>query len=108
MVEILIAIALGFCAGIFGALVTNEFLIEKVEKEMSLNKKKYQELEQTAEGLKEHDTLEDIAMQRLIIQFKKERGAIWESLNGLWVDYDKRNKREDPVEQAEKEETEND
>lgn len=90
MIGILISLVLGFCAGILGALVTNEAMLQKAEQRHRDERQKNEELAKTIEALQEHDRLEDVAMQTLIIRFKKERGAIWESLNALWNDYDKR------------------
>lgn len=97
MIEIIIAIVIGFCAGAIAALVVNEVLMQKVEEKYKYEREQQFEIHKAIEELKEHDRLEDVAIQTMIIKFKKERGAIWESLNGLWNDYDKRNKKEEPA-----------
>lgn len=94
MIEIIIAIVIGFCAGAIAALVVNEVLMQKVEEKYKYEREQQFEIHKAIAELKEHDRLADIAMQSMIVKFQKERGALWESLNGLWNDYDERHKKD--------------
>lgn len=101
----LIALVLGFIGGVAGALVIFETKTENNRKEISdlINGLEYVRAE--IRNLKDTDSALNIAIQTLTGKIKKERGAIWESLNGLWVDYDQRHKEEpkkDPEEPEKK------
>lgn len=106
MVEILIALVLGFCAGILGALVTHEMLIQKFEEEHLLEKQKNEELQNHIKYVITQYQAVTVALQELTYKFVRERGALWQSLNDLWIDYDRRNKQEDPEPEPEPEKEE--
>lgn len=104
---ILLALTAGFIAGILGALVTVDIKTEKIRKEVN---DLVLAIENGRSQTKTNKTKTDteinaltIALQRLIEQQKRDRGAIWESLNGLWNDYDERHKTEPAAEPVKKE-----
>lgn len=90
----IIALVLGFIGGVAGALVTVEIKTERIRKEIDDAVLGISNINSQLKSLKETDTALTVAIQRLIENFKRERGALWESLNGLWNDYDERHKVE--------------
>jgi hypothetical protein len=90
----IIALVLGFIGGIAGALVTVEIKTERIRKEIDDAVLGISNINSQLKSLKETDNALTVAIQRLIENMKRERGAIWESLNGLWNDYDERHKDE--------------
>jgi len=90
----IIALVLGFIGGVAGALVTVEIKTERIRKEIDDAVLGISNINSQLKSLKETDNALTVAIQRLIENMKRERGAIWESLNGLWNDYDERHKAE--------------
>ena len=91
---ILSALVLGFIGGVLGALVTIEIKTDRIRKEIDDAVLGISHVNSQIKTLKDADNALTIAIQRLIENFKRERGAIWESINGLWNDYDERHKDE--------------
>lgn len=90
----IIALVLGFIGGVAGALVTIEIKTDRIRKEIDDAVLGISHTNSQLKSLKETDNALTVAIQRLIENTKRERGAIWESLNGLWNDYDERHKDE--------------
>ena len=90
----LIALVLGFIGGVAGALVTVEVKTEQARKETTDIISGVEYIRGKIKDLKDTDTALALAIQTLTQKVKTDRGAIWESLNGLWVDYDERHKPE--------------
>ena len=90
----IIALVLGFIGGVAGALVTIEIKTDRIRKEIDDAVLGISHTNSQLKSLKDTDNALTVAIQRLIENMKRERGAIWESLNGLWNDYDERHKAE--------------
>ena len=90
----IIALVLGFIGGVAGALVTIEIKTDRIRKEIDDAVLGISHTNSQLKSLKDTDNALTVAIQRLIENMKRERGAIWESLNGLWNDYDERHKDE--------------
>ncbi len=102
----LIALLLGFIGGVAGALVTVEVKTEQARKETSDLIAGLEYVRGKIKDLRDTDNALALAIQTLTQKVKTDRGAIWESLNGLWSDYDRRQKAEaktDPAEPEKKE-----
>jgi hypothetical protein len=102
----LIALLLGFIGGVAGALVTVEVKTEQARKETSDLIAGLEYVRGKIKDLRDTDNALALAIQTLTQKVKTDRGAIWESLNGLWSDYDRRQKAEtktDPEEPEKKE-----
>ena len=97
---ILIALVLGFIGGIVGALVAIEIKTDTIRKEIDDAVLGISNVNSQVKTLKDTDTALALAIQTLTQKVKTDRGAIWESLNGLWTDYDERHKA-DPEPQPE-------
>lgn len=95
---ILAALVLGFIGGIAGALVTIEIKTDRIRKEIDDSILGISHVNSQVKTLKETDNALMVAIQELTIRQKRDRGAIWESLNGLWADYDQRNKKQQKAE----------
>lgn len=95
---ILAALVLGFIGGVAGALVTIEIKTDRIRKEIDDSILGISHVNSQVKTLKETDNALMVAIQELTIRQKRDRGAIWESLNGLWADYDQRNKKQQKAE----------
>lgn len=98
----LIALVLGFIGGVAGALVTVEVKTEQARKETTDIISGLEYIRGKIKDLKDTDTALALAIQTLTQKVKTDRGAIWESLNGLWLDYDERHKPEPITEEKPK------
>lgn len=111
----LIALVLGFVGGVAGALVTIEIKTDHIRKEIDDAILGISHINSQVKTLKEADNALAVAIQELTWSVKRDRGAIWQSLNGLWNDYDERHKpegepeaetgeepKEDPIEEEPK------
>ena len=88
---IIISLIVGFVAGTVGALVAVETKTEIIRKEVDDAVLGLEMARSEAKKAQETSAAVNTALQQMILQFKRDRGAIWESLNGLWNDYDARN-----------------
>ena len=88
---IIISLIVGFVAGTVGALVAVEAKTEIIRKEVDDAVLGLKMTRSEAKKAQEASAAVNTALQQMILQFKRDRGAIWESLNGLWNDYDARN-----------------
>ncbi len=85
----LVSLVMGFVAGTVSALVAVETKTESLRKEMD---DVIRGLESSrAESKKAQEEVKTLnnAFQVMILQFKKDRGGIWQSLNDLWNRFDK-------------------
>lgn len=90
MAMILTAIISGFIGGVLGAMVLHEILDQKFEKKRAEDAQQYAIIQHKLEqGNARYKTV-TVALEQLTRRFVRDRGAIWESLNGLWNDYDDR------------------
>lgn len=89
---LIMALVIGFVAGIVGALITIEIKTDTIRKEIDDAILGISHVNTQLKTLKDSDNALTLAVQKLIVQVKRDRGQIWESLNGLWNDYDERHK----------------
>lgn len=94
---ILASVICGFIGGVLGAMVLHEILDQKFEKKRAEDAQQYAVISHKQEQITSQYNLVTVALEQLTHRFVKDRGAIWESLNGLWNDYDERHK--EPAEQ---------
>lgn len=97
IVTILISLVCGFVAGILGTMVTREIAEQKLLQKNIEDAQQYAVLNSRIENINNQYKACTVALQELTYKFVRERGAVWESLNGLWNDYDKRNQVAEPV-----------
>jgi hypothetical protein len=101
MAMILTAIISGFIGGVLGAMVLHEILDQKFEKKRAEDAQQYAIIQHKLEqGNARYKTV-TVALEQLTRRFVRDRGAIWESLNGLWNDYDERHPKEPEKEKKE-------
>lgn len=98
MTDILIAILCGFVGGLLGAIVIAETKESDKTKEIESLIKGHLSIRDDLSKERERISLLDRAIRLLAEQMKRDRGAIWESLNGLWNDYDQRHAQDAPQE----------
>lgn len=96
MTNILIAILCGFVGGLLGAIVIAESKESDKTKEIESLIKGHLAIRDDLSKERERINLLDRAIRLLAEQMKRDRGAIWESLNGLWNDYDQRHAQDAP------------
>ena len=100
IVTILTAFIVGFVAGALGSLVTRELTEHTLQQKTIQDAQQYAVLNRRVEKTSEQFNLCAVALEQLTYKFKRERGAIWESLNGLWADYDQRHKEQEPEQET--------
>lgn len=105
MTEILIAIVCGFIGGVLASMVLHETLETLYEKKMQKDEQTHEELQKKVENIDAQYKAVTVALQELTYKFVRERGALWESVNGLWQDYDDRHKQTEPEKEPEPEQT---
>ena len=88
----LVALVLGFIGGVAGALVTIETKTEQNRRELDDIVRGLEYVRGEVRKLKDQDNALALAIQTLTQRIKTDRAGIWESLNGLWQDYDERHK----------------
>lgn len=106
IVTILTAFIVGFVAGALGSLVTREMTEHTLQQKTIQDAQQYAVLNRRVEKTSEQFNLCAVALEQLTYKFKRERGAIWESLNGLWADYDQRHNEQEPEQKKEEQKPE--
>lgn len=94
---ILAAVLCGFVGGVLGAMVLHEVLDQKFEKKKAEDAQQYAVITHKLEQANTKYKTVTIAIEQLTRRYVKDRGAVWESLNGLWNDYDERHKKPEPA-----------
>lgn len=84
----LVALVLGFIGGVAGALVAIETKTEQNRRELDDIVHGLEYVRGEVRKLKDQDNALALAIQTLTQRIKTDRAGIWESLNGLWQDYD--------------------
>ena len=102
MTQILVSIVCGFIGGVLASMILHEALETLYEKKMHADEQTHEELQKKVETVDTQYKAVTVALQELTYKFIRERGALWESVNGLWNDYDERH-REPEQEEPEKE-----
>lgn len=105
MTEILIAIVCGFIGGVLASMILHETLETLYAKKMHEDEQTHEELQKKVENIDAQYKAVTVALQELTYKFVRERGALWESVNGLWKDYDDRHKQTEPEKEPEPEQT---
>lgn len=94
MAEVLAAVICGFIGGVLGAMVLHEALDQRFTKKASEDAQQWALLNHRVEKTVEQYNFVALALERLTYRFKRERGALWESLNALWNEWDRYHKPE--------------
>ena len=85
----LVSLVMGFVAGTVSALVAVETKTESLRKEMDDVIRGLESSRTESKKAQEEVKALNNAFQVMILQFKKDRGGIWQSLNDLWNRFDK-------------------
>ena len=85
----LVSLVMGFVAGTVSALVAVETKTESLRKEMDDVLRGLESSRAESKKAQEEVKALNNAFQVMILQFKKDRGGIWQSLNDLWNRFDK-------------------
>lgn len=85
----LVSLVMGFVAGTVSALVAVETKTESLRKEMDDVIRGLESSRAESKKAQEEVKALNNAFQVMILQFKKDRGGIWQSLNDLWNRFDK-------------------
>lgn len=85
----LVSLVMGFVAGTVSAVVAVESKTESLRKEMDDVIRGLESSRSESKKAQEEVKALNNAFQVMILQFKKDRGGIWQSLNDLWNRFDK-------------------
>lgn len=85
----LVSLVMGFVAGTVSAIVAVEAKTESLRKEMDDVIRGLESSRAESKKAQEEVKALNSAFQAMILQFKKDRGGIWQSLNDLWNSFDK-------------------
>ena len=85
----LVSLVMGFVAGTVSAVVAVEAKTESLRKEMDDVIRGLESSRAESKKAQEEVKALNSAFQAMILQFKKDRGGIWQSLNDLWNRFDK-------------------
>ena len=85
----LVSLVMGFVAGTVSAVVAVEAKTESLRKEMGDVIRGLESSRAESKKAQEEVKALNNAFQVMILQFKKDRGGIWQSLNDLWNRFDK-------------------
>lgn len=85
----LVSLVMGFVAGTVSAIVAVEAKTESLRKEMDDVIRGLESSRAESKKAQEEVKALNSAFQAMILQFKKDRGGIWQSLNDLWNRFDK-------------------
>lgn len=110
MTYVLIAIVCGFIGGVLASMVLYETLETLYIKKMQSDEEVQNEMQKRTKSIDEQYNAVTVALQELTYRFVRERGALWESVNALWNDYDARHKapEEEKAPEPEPEQTQGD
>lgn len=102
IITILVSLVCGFVAGVLGSIITRDITEHQIQQKTIEDAQQYAVINNRMENINSQYKAVTVALEQLTYKFIRERGAVWESLNGLWNDYDDRHKE---PEQAEAEPT---
>lgn len=102
IITILVSLVCGFVAGVLGSIITRDITEHQIQQKTIEDAQQYAVINNRIENINSQYKAVTVALEQLTYKFIRERGAVWESLNGLWNDYDDRHREEEP-EQAEAE-----
>lgn len=98
IITILVSLVCGFVAGVLGSIITREMAEHQIQQKTIEDAQQYAAIKNRIENINSQYKAVTVALEQLTYKFIRERGAVWESLNGLWNDYDDRHKEPEHAE----------
>lgn len=92
IITILVSLVCGFVAGVLGSIITRDITEHQIQQKTIEDAQQYAVINNRMENINSQYKAVTVALEQLTYKFVRERGAVWESLNGLWNDYDDRHK----------------
>lgn len=92
IITILVSLVCGFVAGVLGSIITRDITEHQIQQKTIEDAQQYAVINNRMENINSQYKAVTVALEQLTYKFIRERGAVWESLNGLWNDYDDRHK----------------
>ena len=90
IITILVSLVCGFVAGVLGSIITRDITEHQIQQKTIEDAQQYAVINNRIENINSQYKAVTVALEQLTYKFVRERGAVWESLNGLWNDYDDR------------------
>jgi hypothetical protein len=100
IITILVSLVCGFVAGVLGSIITRDITENQIQQKTIEDAQQYAVIKNRIENINSQYKAVTVALEQLTYKFIRERGAVWESLNGLWNDYDDRHKEPEQAEQT--------
>lgn len=101
IITILVSLVCGFVAGVLGSIITRDITEHQIQQKTIEDAQQYAVIKNRIENINSQYKAVTVALEQLTYKFIRERGAVWESLNGLWNDYDERHPKEPEKEKKE-------
>ena len=98
IITILVSLVCGFVAGVLGSIITRDITEHQIQQKTIEDAQQYAVIKNRIENINSQYKAVTVALEQLTYKFIRERGAVWESLNGLWNDYDNRHKEPEQAE----------
>jgi len=98
IITILVSLVCGFAAGVLGSIITRDITEHQIQQKTIEDAQQYAVIKNRIENINSQYKAVTVALEQLTYKFIRERGAVWESLNGLWNDYDDRHKEPEQAE----------
>lgn len=98
IITILVSLVCGFVAGVLGSIITRDITEHQIQQKTIEDAQQYAVIKNRIENINSQYKAVTVALEQLTYKFIRERGAVWESLNGLWNDYDDRHKEPEQAE----------
>lgn len=98
IITILVSLVCGFVAGVLGSIITRDITEHQIQQKTIEDAQQYAAIKNRIENINSQYKAVTVALEQLTYKFIRERGAVWESLNGLWNDYDDRHKEPEQAE----------
>lgn len=98
IITILVSLVCGFVAGVLGSIITRDITEHQIQQKTIEDAQQYAVINSKMENINSQYKAVTVALEQLTYKFIRERGAVWESLNGLWNDYDDRHQEPEQAE----------
>lgn len=98
IITILVSLVCGFVAGVLGSIITRDITEHQIQQKTIEDAQQYAVIKNRIENINSQYKAVTVALEQLTYKFIRERGAVWESLNGLWNDYDDRHNEPEQAE----------
>lgn len=98
IITILVSLVCGFVAGVLGSIITRDITEHQIQQKTIEDAQQYAVINNRIENINSQYRAVTVALEQLTYKFVRERGAVWESLNGLWNDYDDRHNEPEQAE----------